>query len=49
MKKISIREAKKHIPYIRTRKGQNPDFYTLEKADDGWSKITYYKRKDDVG
>jgi hypothetical protein len=43
MIRISLDQAKQYKVYFRTNKHSNPQFYTIEDIDDGWSKVTYYQ------
>tara|TARA_R110000803_G_scaffold81546_1_gene147493 strand:+ start:225 stop:677 length:453 start_codon:yes stop_codon:yes gene_type:complete len=42
MEKISNEEAKKHVPYDRTRTSLPPSHFTVKVEKDGWEKIEYY-------
>ena len=42
MTRLSLDEAKEYVPLTREYRDIEPTFYTLEKCDDGWDKITYY-------
>ena len=39
MEKISNEEAKKHVPYDRTRTSLPPSHFTVKVEKDGWEKI----------
>ena len=42
MKRITNEEAKKLVPYDRTRTSLPPSHFTVEVKEDGWDKIEYY-------
>ena len=42
MERITNEEAKKLVPYDRTRTSLPPSHFTVEVKEDGWDKIEYY-------
>ena len=42
MERISNEEAKKLVPYDRTRTSLPPSHFTVEVEENGWDKIEYY-------
>jgi hypothetical protein len=42
MKRITNEEAKKLVPYDRTRTSLPPSHFTVEVEENGWDKIEYY-------
>lgn len=45
MKRITNEEAKKLVPYDRTRTSLPPSHFTVESKKDGWDKIEYYTHR----
>jgi len=42
MKRITNEEAKKFVPYDRTRTSLPPSYFTIKGGEDGWDKVEYY-------
>ena len=45
MERLSIEEAKKYVPYDRTRTSLPPSHFAVETKKDGWDKIEYYTHR----
>jgi len=42
MERITNEEAKKFVPYDRTRTSLPPSYFTIKGGEDGWDKVEYY-------